>query len=117
MENLKITFCVCRLSAVWMLIPAGTVLQFEFRHIDRYDSRARMQSKSHSMSFWRKHCYSYSHVILDPAQLFILQEIIAELAAMIRELLIQFYRSTRHKPVRIIFYRDGVSEGQFRQVR
>ncbi|XP_027041533.1 protein argonaute-2-like [Pocillopora damicornis] len=44
------------------------------------------------------------------------QEIIAELAAMVRELLIQFYRSTRHKPVRIIFYRDGVSEGQFRQV-
>ena len=35
---------------------------------------------------------------------------------MVRELLIQFYRSTRHKPMRIIFYRDGVSEGQFRQV-
>lgn len=46
-----------------------------------------------------------------------LQEIIAELAAMVRELLIQFYRSTRHKPQRIIFYRDGVSEGQFQQVR
>ena len=44
------------------------------------------------------------------------QEIIAELAAMVRELLIQFYRSTKHKPMRIIFYRDGVSEGQFRQV-
>ena len=56
-------------------------------------------------------------MILDSAQLFILQEIIAELAAMVRELLIQFYRSTRPKPVRIIFYRDGVSEGQFRQVR
>ena len=56
-------------------------------------------------------------MILDSAQLFILWEIIAELAAMVRELLIQFYRSTRHKPVRIIFYRDGVSEGQFRQVR
>ena len=53
-------------------------------------------------------------MILDSAQLFILQEIIAELAAMVRELLIQFYRSTRHKPV---FYRDGVSEGQFKQVR
>ncbi|XP_048590350.1 protein argonaute-2 [Nematostella vectensis] len=44
------------------------------------------------------------------------QEIIAELAAMVRELLVQFYRSTRHKPQRIVFYRDGVSEGQFRQV-
>ncbi|XP_025092974.1 protein argonaute-2-like isoform X1 [Pomacea canaliculata] len=41
------------------------------------------------------------------------QEIIYELATMVRELLIQFYRSTRFKPTRIIFYRDGVSEGQF----
>uniref|UniRef100_A0AAQ5X1A2 Protein argonaute-1 n=1 Tax=Amphiprion ocellaris TaxID=80972 RepID=A0AAQ5X1A2_AMPOC len=44
------------------------------------------------------------------------QEIIQDLASMIRELLIQFYKSTRYKPTRIIFYRDGVSEGQFRQV-
>ncbi|KAL2536180.1 Protein argonaute 5 [Forsythia ovata] len=35
---------------------------------------------------------------------------------MIRELLIAFYKSTGHKPHRIIFYRDGVSEGQFNQV-
>ncbi|VFQ77819.1 unnamed protein product [Cuscuta campestris] len=35
---------------------------------------------------------------------------------MIRELLIEFRRSTGHKPHRIIFYRDGVSEGQFSQV-
>lgn len=45
------------------------------------------------------------------------QEIIQDLASMVRELLIQFYKSTRFKPTRIIFYRDGVSEGQFRQVR
>lgn len=44
------------------------------------------------------------------------QEIIYELATMVRELLIQFYRSTRFKPTRIIFYRDGVSEGQFHAV-
>lgn len=44
------------------------------------------------------------------------QEIIAELSNMVRELLIQFYKSTRFKPTRIIFYRDGVSEGQFQQV-
>lgn len=37
-------------------------------------------------------------------------------AGMIRELLISFHRSTKHKPERIIFYRDGVSEGQFNQV-
>ncbi|KAH9700183.1 protein argonaute 5 [Citrus sinensis] len=35
---------------------------------------------------------------------------------MIRELLIAFRRSTNFKPHRIIFYRDGVSEGQFSQV-
>ncbi|MGH0151680.1 UNVERIFIED_CONTAM: hypothetical protein FKN15_019751 [Acipenser sinensis] len=44
------------------------------------------------------------------------QEIIQDLAAMVRELLIQFYKSTRFKPTRIIFYRDGISEGQFNQV-
>ncbi|KAG0494134.1 hypothetical protein HPP92_005128 [Vanilla planifolia] len=35
---------------------------------------------------------------------------------MIRELLISFRRATGEKPQRIIFYRDGVSEGQFYQV-
>ncbi|KAL4195795.1 hypothetical protein AMTRI_Chr04g242840 [Amborella trichopoda] len=35
---------------------------------------------------------------------------------MIRELLISFWRENRLKPQRIIFYRDGVSEGQFAQV-
>ncbi|KAF9684816.1 hypothetical protein SADUNF_Sadunf04G0158000 [Salix dunnii] len=35
---------------------------------------------------------------------------------MIRELFIAFRRSTGQKPHRIIFYRDGVSEGQFSQV-
>ncbi|KAL6518620.1 argonaute 1 [Orobanche gracilis] len=35
---------------------------------------------------------------------------------MIMELLISFRRSTGQKPTRIIFYRDGVSEGQFYQV-
>lgn len=35
---------------------------------------------------------------------------------MIRELLVSFYKATRMKPHRIIFYRDGVSEGQFSQV-
>lgn len=44
------------------------------------------------------------------------QEIIRDLATMVKELLIQFYRATRFKPTRIIFYRDGVSEGQFSTV-
>ncbi|RWW29292.1 hypothetical protein GW17_00006189 [Ensete ventricosum] len=33
-----------------------------------------------------------------------------------RELLISFRKATGQKPLRIIFYRDGVSEGQFYQV-
>ncbi|OMO58271.1 Argonaute/Dicer protein, PAZ [Corchorus capsularis] len=37
-------------------------------------------------------------------------------AGMIRELLVAFYKLARTKPHRIIFYRDGVSEGQFSQV-
>ncbi|XP_050220335.1 protein argonaute 1 [Mercurialis annua] len=35
---------------------------------------------------------------------------------MIKELLVSFRRATGQKPQRIIFYRDGVSEGQFYQV-
>ncbi|KAF6146533.1 hypothetical protein GIB67_008819 [Kingdonia uniflora] len=35
---------------------------------------------------------------------------------MVRELLKSFYQATRVIPQRIIFYRDGVSEGQFYQV-
>uniref|UniRef100_A0A5B6ZZU0 Uncharacterized protein n=1 Tax=Davidia involucrata TaxID=16924 RepID=A0A5B6ZZU0_DAVIN len=35
---------------------------------------------------------------------------------MIRELLLSFQKATGQKPLRIIFYRDGVSDGQFYQV-
>ncbi|KAL8485113.1 hypothetical protein ACS0TY_027417 [Phlomoides rotata] len=35
---------------------------------------------------------------------------------MIRDLLVSFRKATGQKPQRIIFYRDGVSEGQFYQV-
>jgi len=44
------------------------------------------------------------------------QEVIQELAGMVRDLLMQFYRATHFKPTRIIYYRDGVSEGQFATV-
>ena len=45
------------------------------------------------------------------------QEIIDDLAVMVKELLFDFYKETKgRKPNRIIFYRDGVSEGQFDQV-
>jgi len=43
-------------------------------------------------------------------------EIIADLANMIKELLKSFYQSCGQKPERMLFYRDGVSEGQFKQV-
>ncbi|KAI8575439.1 hypothetical protein K450DRAFT_215715 [Umbelopsis ramanniana AG] len=43
-------------------------------------------------------------------------EIIADLANMVKELLKTFYQSSGQKPERILFYRDGVSEGQFKQV-
>lgn len=45
-------------------------------------------------------------------------EEILDLEAMVKELLKEFYRSTQgKKPEKILFYRDGVSEGQFRKVR
>ncbi|OMH79088.1 Protein argonaute-3, partial [Zancudomyces culisetae] len=43
-------------------------------------------------------------------------EIIQNLSSIVRDLLRDFYRSTNYKPQRIIFYRDGVSEGQFNTV-
>ncbi len=45
------------------------------------------------------------------------QEIITDLKRMTKELLLDFWRKTRAKPSCIIFYRDGVSEGQFNEVR
>ncbi|XP_015905738.2 protein argonaute-4 isoform X1 [Parasteatoda tepidariorum] len=44
-------------------------------------------------------------------------EIILELKSMVKDLLSAFYKNTRgKKPEKIIFYRDGVSEGQFEHV-
>ncbi|KAJ3089874.1 hypothetical protein HK102_005260 [Quaeritorhiza haematococci] len=44
------------------------------------------------------------------------QEIIQDLAGMVIELLKTFYQTCGAKPDRILFYRDGVSEGQFAEV-
>ncbi|CAN0333185.1 unnamed protein product, partial [Ectocarpus sp. 12 AP-2014] len=44
------------------------------------------------------------------------KEVIQDLASMVKNLLISFYRVNNAKPARIIFFRDGVSEGQFREV-
>ncbi|KAF1321535.1 Argonaute1, partial [Globisporangium splendens] len=43
-------------------------------------------------------------------------EQITNLKDMVVDLMKRFYRETRSKPERIVFYRDGVSEGQFRMV-
>ena len=40
-----------------------------------------------------------------------------DLKSMIKDLLKSFYRSSSLKPKRLIFYRDGVSEGQFAEVQ
>ena len=44
------------------------------------------------------------------------KEIIVDMASMVRELMIEFYKTTRYKPHRIVFYRDGLSESQFHNV-
>jgi len=44
------------------------------------------------------------------------KEIIQDLTEMTQELLIGFYRRNNIKPTRILFYRDGVGENQFREV-
>ncbi|BFZ65290.1 Protein argonaute [Saitoella coloradoensis] len=42
-------------------------------------------------------------------------EMIADMRGMTVQLLRSFYKGTGKKPTRIIYFRDGVSEGQFRQ--
>uniref|UniRef100_A0A646QFB5 Argonaute-2 n=1 Tax=Hemiscolopendra marginata TaxID=943146 RepID=A0A646QFB5_9MYRI len=43
-------------------------------------------------------------------------ETITTLKDKVRELLMAFYKNTKFKPNRIIFYRDGVGEGQFYEI-
>lgn len=44
------------------------------------------------------------------------EEIISELESMAVGLIKKFFKKTKRKPERIIFYRDGVSEGQYAEV-
>lgn len=44
------------------------------------------------------------------------QEVIQDLSSMVVELLKTFYQTCGAKPERILFYRDGISEGQFGDV-
>lgn len=44
------------------------------------------------------------------------RESVVYLMEAMRERIVRFYKSTKHKPARIIVYRDGVSEGQFNEV-
>ncbi|BGP17240.1 hypothetical protein JCM10213v2_005258 [Rhodosporidiobolus nylandii] len=43
-------------------------------------------------------------------------EVIQDLANLVQSLLQQFHATTKKKPEKIVFFRDGVSEGQFSQV-
>jgi Piwi domain len=46
------------------------------------------------------------------------KDVMADLQSMVKDLLITYYESSsdNKKPTRIIFLRDGVSEGQFKEV-
>ncbi|KAI9293825.1 Piwi-domain-containing protein [Neoconidiobolus thromboides FSU 785] len=44
------------------------------------------------------------------------QEVISDFSNMIVDLLKMFYKNTKTKPQKIIYYRDGVSDGQFQTV-
>uniref|UniRef100_A0A915Q2W1 Uncharacterized protein n=1 Tax=Setaria digitata TaxID=48799 RepID=A0A915Q2W1_9BILA len=44
------------------------------------------------------------------------RESVVYLLDAVRERLVSFYKTTHQKPIRIIVYRDGVSEGQFSEV-
>ncbi|XP_024085954.1 protein argonaute-2-like [Cimex lectularius] len=44
------------------------------------------------------------------------EEIIVDLKSIVKQQLMFFYRATHYKPQAIMFYRDGVSEGQFKEV-
>lgn len=44
------------------------------------------------------------------------QEAIEDLTNMVKDLMLEFYKATTYKPVRIIVYRGGISEGQFQPV-
>lgn len=44
------------------------------------------------------------------------QEIIRCIREAVCEMIYEYFRSSGCLPTRIIFYRDGVSEGQFQQV-
>lgn len=44
------------------------------------------------------------------------EEMIKGLEGIVKELLLAFQRESKQRPQQLIFYRDGVSEGQFRQV-
>ena len=70
------------------------------QHPSRYCATVRVQTSRQEIS----------------QELLYSQEVIQDLTNMVRELLIQFYKSTRFKPTRIIYYRGGVSEGQMKQV-
>uniref|UniRef100_A0A453E8C9 Piwi domain-containing protein n=1 Tax=Aegilops tauschii subsp. strangulata TaxID=200361 RepID=A0A453E8C9_AEGTS len=43
-------------------------------------------------------------------------ELIEALEGIVKKLLLSFEKQSKQRPKQLIFYRDGVSEGQFRKV-
>ncbi|KAF9615336.1 hypothetical protein IFM89_022987 [Coptis chinensis] len=83
---------------------AAVVASMDWPEISKY--RGLVSAQPHGQE-WIQDLYS---LVEDP------QKVTCH-AGMIRELLISFYKSNKmSKPQQIIFYRDGVSEGQFSQV-
>lgn len=79
-----------------------------------------MYSSSHhhftELFFWLVHSYAFQYacrIVVQQDR----QEEILDFKEQFKDLLKEFYRRTDHKkPESIIYYRDGVSEGQFDRV-
>lgn len=94
-------------------------------HPSRYAATVRVQSHRYSIEiilperfFLVSFKYKLARGRISNAIKNFRVEIIQELSTMVKDHLMMFYKSTGgYKPHRIIMYRDGVSEGQFLQVK
>ncbi len=82
-------------------------------HPCRYVSIVRLQYPVPVASSGDDDATEHSRGVAQRRQVQPVREQIDDIAAVMRDLLIRFYRTTKFKPARIIYYRGGVSEGQF----
>ena len=62
-------------------------------------------------------CITKLPYILYPSQVKDRQEIVQDLTTMVGELLVEYHKVNAYYPEQVIVFRDGVSEGQFNQVK